>query len=156
MAYLSVAEMASDEGDAAYALVRTLDPGLGPTCWSAFVKAQRARGGILVLRTPDRTVMGLASWHEADSAGGDRLMVVENFVTAELSAATPGRRRLAGAIEALARMRGCSGVRQSPGDPAGSAETLRNHVSIPHHPRPHRHGRGSRPSLSAAEMYPAW
>ncbi|ATY33551.1 hypothetical protein [Sphingomonas psychrotolerans] len=150
MAYLSVAEMASDEGDAAYALVRTLDPGLGPACWSAFIEAQHTRGGILVLRTPDRTVMGLASWHVADCAGNGRLMVVENFVTAELSAATPGRRRLAGAIEALARARGCRGIRRSPGDRPGSAETLRNHVAISRNP-PLRRSR----SGSAAEMYPA-
>lgn len=154
MSYLSVAEMTPGEGDSAYALVRMLDPGIAPACWSAFVEARRADGGILLLRAIDGPALGLASWREVEDAEEGSLLLVENFVTLELSAAAPGRRLLAGAIETLARERGCCGIRGTPGGPGSSAAALRNHLAIPRQPPPD-HRRGSAASLTAAEMYPA-
>jgi hypothetical protein len=164
MSNFSIAAMEPGEGALAYALIKTLGPEVSPDHWQAFVDTHSDRGGgILLLRGRIGGVFGLASYRTEDCARSGKLLLVENFVTIELSASAPGRKLLCEALVRIAAELGCEEVRQIvgclPGVP-GPARAMRNHLMLTDGSG-HVFNRGpdcscgSLAVLSAAEMYPA-
>jgi hypothetical protein len=144
MSYFSVAPLEPGEAEQAYAMVRTLAPEVPPRLWSAFVAGCRERGELLALR--------------------GRVLLVDNFVTVELSRAAPGRQLLAAALERIAAEHGCGEIRQlfaCGGPPDEDGPALRNHLALADLSTGMSFNKGSNCScgnlhaLSAAEMYPA-
>jgi hypothetical protein len=114
MSYLAVNEMAADDAAGAEALVRTLAPGLAEARWRALIGRPRPAGA-LVLRSPTGSVFGFASYRPARDEEGRAVLVVDNFVTAELSRRGRGRELLGQALADRAAILGCSAVRQLAG-----------------------------------------
>ncbi|MCX8474787.1 MAG: hypothetical protein MT490_03220 [Sphingomonas sp.] len=137
MSSFSVARLSRDETDQAYALVRTFAPGISRELWNAYAASQFFRGGFLVLWGPGRTIFGLAGYRIEACERTVRVLLIEDYVTIELSASAPGRKLLAQAIEALAAEAGCGAIRQvvpfgSAADPAWGR--LRNYMALTHVP----------------------
>lgn len=164
MSYFSVAPLEPGEAEQAYAMVRTLAPEVPPRLWSAFVASCRERGELLALRGPDGGIFGLASYRIDDRARRGPVLLVDNFVTVELSRAAPGRQLLAAALERIAAEHGCGEIRQlfaCGGPPDEDGPALRNHLALADLSTGMSFNKGSNCScgnlhaLSAAEMYPA-
>lgn len=161
MSYLSVIPIGQPEAEQAYALVRAIAPEVAPDLWTAFVASCRP-GELLGMRAPDGAVFGMASYRIEECAQPGRLMLVDNFVTLEVSRSAPVRATLGSALERTARECGCVEMRQVAGCRTWSAsgDALRNHLSLADASPGGRAGvqphRTALRQLSAAEMYPVW
>jgi len=110
MPLFSVVEMADDQFDSAFALVRMLTPELSLEQWLAYVETLRRRGGLLGLAAVDGSLFGFLTWRKERQLHRGCVLCIDNFVTFELDAAAPGRRALCEAAEALARRKGCAAI----------------------------------------------
>jgi len=164
MSNFSIAALRADEQALAYALVRTLAPELSADCWRAFLNAHAARGGgVLVLRGRAGGLFGLASYRAEEWRPSGPILLIENFITIELSAAAPGRKLLTEALSRIAAENGCEAVRQSVGclpGHVGPPGAMRNHLMITDFEgqtfnRGPDCSCGSLAALTTAEMYPA-
>lgn len=162
MSCFSVVPIGPEETDQAYALIRMFAPEVPPDLWSDFV-ASRTPGELLGLQTPDGSIFGLASYRIEDLGSGGRRMIVDNFWTAELSRAAPGRALLARTLERSALLQGCRDVRQitrCDGGPQKERSALRNHLLLTDPVAGRQFSKctgctcGDLRARSAAEMYP--
>lgn len=94
----------------AYPLVRAFAPQVSYERWMEYARTTQESGGILGLFGADDNLFGLLTYRHAGTLQHGCVMLVDNFVTFELSRAAPGRRALCEAAEALARERGCAAV----------------------------------------------
>jgi hypothetical protein len=164
MSYFTVISIGPDEVEQSYALVRTIAPDVPPDLWAAFVTSCREPGDMLGLRTPDGAIFGMASFRIEECTRLGRVMLVDNFVTAELSRAAPGRALLTSTLEQTAETQRCSELRQvtaCEGWLAMEGATLRNHLCLIDTLGGKRFSKGpvcscsNLRSLSTIEMYPA-
>jgi GNAT superfamily N-acetyltransferase len=125
MSYLSVTEMTQGDRSGAEVLVRAFAPAVPESRWKELIERPRPAGA-LVLRTPDGSIFGLASYRPKSDGQGSDVLLVDNFVTAELSRRGRGRALLADALAERARALGCTGIWQAP-DGQGP---LRNALAI--------------------------
>jgi hypothetical protein len=123
MPYLSVSDMTPDDRLGAYALVRTLAPALPATRWTELAE-RMPPGGTLVLRGPGGSVFGFASYQPVRQEGRN-VLLVDNFVTAELDRSGSGRSLLADALSERAAALGCGPPRQ-----AAEPGLLRNALAV--------------------------
>lgn len=130
MDFLSVSELEEGELAPAYALVRTLAPGVSLDRWLSFARTHREHGGFLALRGEQGVLFGLLSYREEDSLRLQRVLRIENFISFELSAAAPGRKALFEAAEAIARDRGCAAVRVTIGGAEAVTAKLRGWAAL--------------------------
>ncbi|MFV0623668.1 hypothetical protein ACBY01_06620 [Sphingomonas sp. ac-8] len=125
MPLFSVTEMQPRDAAEAYLLVRIVAPAVSPERWADFVTTRPAGMPLLVLQTCDGGVFGVASYRIV-AHGDGRVMLVDTFVTLEVSAAGRGRRHLTAALEQRAAELGAHALVQPiPGD-----GPLRNHVAL--------------------------
>lgn len=122
MEVLSVSELEESELLSAFALVHALTPGVSLERWLDHARAARTRGGILALRGEEGALFGLLSYCERDCLRTGRTLLVENLIVFELSSASPGRKALLEAVEAVAQACGCAALRLAVGK--GSAEVV--------------------------------
>lgn len=94
----------------AYPLVRTFAPHVSLERWIAYATAMHERGGLLGLYGGSEAMFGLLSYQFALTLQHGRSMLIDNFVTFELSQSAPGRRALCEAAEALAMKNGCAAI----------------------------------------------
>ena len=94
----------------AYPLVRAFAPEVNYERWLQYARTTQADGGILGLFGEDGNLFGLLTYRHAETLQHGGVVLVDNFVTFELSRSAPGRRALCEAAEALARERGCTAV----------------------------------------------
>ena len=111
MGLFGVSELEEHELVPAFALVRTLAPDVSLERWLGYAHEIKRRGGILALRGAQEALFGLLTWREEDCLRIGRVLLIENFIVFELSGASPGRKALCQAAEALAFERGYSAVR---------------------------------------------
>jgi hypothetical protein len=127
MRRFTVSDLADDQLESAYAPIRTLAPDVSLERWLTYARALQQRGGILGLFGGDGMLFGLLTYRRDDCLRYGPVMLVDNFVTFELNRASPGRKALCEAIEALARAQACAAVRMIVGGRghivAGSAKT---------------------------------
>ena len=111
MTRFTVSDLADEQLESAYALIRTLAPDVSLERWLSYARAMRQKGGILGLFGGDQMLFGLLTYRREDCLRYGLVMLVENFVTFELSHASPGRKALCEAVESLARAQDCAAVR---------------------------------------------
>lgn len=113
MALLTVSELEEHELVPAFALVRTVAPGATLDRWLRHARKLRRGGGILALRGEAGELFGLLCFRVEACLRFGRVLLVDNFVAFELSGASPGRKALVEAAEAVARGRGCAALRMT-------------------------------------------
>jgi len=164
MSYFAVITIGPDEAEQVYALIRTLAPEVPPDLWTAFVASCREPGELLGLRAPDGGIFGMTSYRIEECTRLGRVMLVDNFLTVELSRAAPGRTLLTSRLEEIAAAQHCTVVRQVTacgGWLAEERQALRNHLCLVDTAAGKRFSKGpvcscgNLRSLSAVEMYPA-
>jgi hypothetical protein len=105
-----VVELGLDRVDDAYALARTVTPGLRREDWAGFVERRLAEGGMLALLAADGVLFGYLCWRIEQRLRHGRVLAVDEFMTFELSRSAPGRTALCDAAEEVALERGCDAV----------------------------------------------
>ncbi len=111
MTHFSVSDLSDGQIESAYALIRTLAPDVSLERWLTYARGMQTKGGILGLFGGGDTLFGLLTYRREDCLRYGMIMLVENFVTFELSRASPGRKALCEAVESLARAQDCAAVR---------------------------------------------
>lgn len=111
MTQFSVAEITDDQLEPAYALIRTLAPDVPLERWLAYAQGVRKRGGMLGLFAGEAELFGLLTYRREECLRYGVVLLVENFVTFELSRASPGRKALCSAVDDIARDQACAAVR---------------------------------------------
>ena len=99
-----------EEADAAYPLVRSIAPEVGPDDWRRYVRRRCHDGGFKGLFDSNDILIGLFSYRFGERLRQGRVLALDDFVTFELSQAAPGRKLLMAIAETYARHRGCTGV----------------------------------------------
>jgi len=98
------------EADAAYPLIRSIAPEVGPDDWKDYIRRRCREGGFKGLFDSNDILIGLFSYRLGERLRQGRVLALDDFVTFELSQAAPGRRLLMAIAERLARHRGCTGI----------------------------------------------
>ena len=111
MTLLSVSPIKGKQLDDAYGLIRSMAPGVTHAQWLRFARSIAAKGGILGVFGAGGSMFGLLTWRKEECLRYGTVLLVENFVTFELSRAAPARRALTDAVNALACEEACSAVR---------------------------------------------
>lgn len=112
--------------DSAYALVRTVMPGVTANQWLDYASDALWRGGLLALVGPRDDLFGFFAWRLEHGLRRGKTLRIDQFVTFELSRSAPGRRTLYQAAEALAFDHGCKAIElriETCGDATGGAST---------------------------------
>ena len=120
---LSAGEMRSADRMGAEALLRTLGPGSMLVRWPEIV-ARPPPAGAMVLRGEDGSVFGFASYFPQATSLGEKVLIVDSFVTAEPFGRRRCRDLLSRALAEQAAASGCmrlSGLPSEPDPHGGSA-----------------------------------
>ena len=110
MPIFTVVDINENLFDAAYPLIRTIAPEVSAKQWLEYARKAELSGGLLGLVGAEGALFGLVSYRVQDSLRRGRFLLIDNFVTFELSRAAPGRLALCNAAEALARKQGCTAI----------------------------------------------
>jgi hypothetical protein len=105
-----VVELGSEQADAAYPLVRSIAPEIGPASWRTYVRRRCRDGGFKGLFDDNDMLVGLFSYRLGERLRQGRVLALDDFVTFELSQAAPGRQLMMVIAENFARSRGCTGI----------------------------------------------
>lgn len=96
----------------AYALVRTVVPGIAPDRWDEFARAMfHADGGVIGVYAGDGNLHAVAAYRPDQTLLCEHVLWVEPLVTFELDASAPARTALCEALELLALAKGCERLR---------------------------------------------
>jgi len=104
-----VVGLAVAEADDAYHLIRAIAPEVGPNEWRNYVRRRCRDGGFKGLFDENGLLVGLFSYRLGERLKLGRVLVLDDFVTFELSRLAPGRKLLMAMAEKLALQMGCSG-----------------------------------------------
>lgn len=104
----TVVDMSADRLGSLYPLVRAAFPGTSFERWLACGREMIGRGGVLALCGSDNSPFGFLSFEVRPTLKHGRTLRVDDFVVFELGRRGDGRRALLDAVEARARMEGCS------------------------------------------------
>jgi hypothetical protein len=110
MPQFTVVDMAEDQFEAAYPLVRSIAPGVCFERWLDYARDARRKGGMLGLTVDGGALFGLLVHRKEKSLRHGCVLYIDHCVTFELSRTAPGRRALCEAAEALALELGCSAL----------------------------------------------
>lgn len=105
-----VVELGMSEADAAYPLIRSIAPEVGPDDWKDYIRRRCREGGFKGLFDSNEILIGLFSYRLGERLRQGRVLALDDFVTFELSQAAPGRKLLMAIAETLAKHRGCTGI----------------------------------------------
>lgn len=94
----------------AYPLVRTFAPHVSFERWMEYARSTHEHGGLLGLYGADDALFGVLTYRCIHTLQHDCVMLVDNFVTFELSRSAPGRKALCEAAEAIAEQSGCTAI----------------------------------------------
>lgn len=108
---LTVRELGNCDLPAAWPLVRTAAPALGPDRWTSYAEALIGRGGgIIGISGEDGGLYGIATYEAAENLRAGRVLRVGTLVTMELTRRSPVRRVLCEALDRLAPALRCEAV----------------------------------------------
>lgn len=108
---LTVRELGNCDLPAAWPLVRTAAPSLGPDRWRSYAEALIGRGGgIIGISGEDGGLYGIATYEAAENLRAGRVLRVGTLVTMELTRRSPVRRVLCEALDRLAPALRCEAV----------------------------------------------
>lgn len=130
-----VVDMAEDQLDAAYPLVRAIAPDVSLDQWFDYAREVRRKGGLLGVTVDGGALFGLLTYRKEKSLRRGCVLYIDNYVTFELNRAAPGRRALCEAAEALALKMGCSALEYrvgSRGYADGESAKAQGWVSLGH------------------------
>jgi hypothetical protein len=110
MPQFTVVDMAEDQFEAAYPLVRSIAPGVSLDRWLDYARDARRKGGLLGLTVDGGALFGLLVHRKEKSLRRGWVLYVDHCVTFEFNRASPGRRVLCEAAETRALELGCSAL----------------------------------------------
>lgn len=110
MPQFTVVDMAEEQFEAAYPLVRSIAPGVCFDRWLDYARDARRKGGLLGLTVDGGGLFGLLIHRKEKSLRRGWVLYIDHCVTFEFNRAAPGRRALCEAAEALALELGCSAL----------------------------------------------
>lgn len=105
-----VDELTPRQADAAFPLIRAIQPEVSLDDWRDYVRRRSMQGGLLGLFGVDGEISGLLSYRLGERLRHGTVLALDDFVTFELSRNAPGRQALLAAAEDLAWKLGCTGV----------------------------------------------
>lgn len=105
-----VVELGVPEADSAYPLVRSVAPEISCSDWRDYVRRRCRTGGFKGLFDDNEILIGLFSYRLGERLRQGRVLALDDFVTFELSQASPARKLLMATAEKLACSRGCTGI----------------------------------------------
>ena len=108
---LTVAEIRGRMLLEAYALIRTLMPEVTQGVWLRYAKRLAQEGGALGAFCETGALFGVLTWRRQDCLRHGNALLIENFITFELSQAAPVRKALRDAVERLAAEQVCSAIK---------------------------------------------
>lgn len=106
----TVVDLAEDQIDSVYPLVRASDAAIRPEQWRTYFDALRPNGGVLVLTASEGSPFGFIAYRKLERLPQGPVLEVDLFVTFELCRLGEGRRALSQAVEAIARKQKCTAV----------------------------------------------
>lgn len=108
---MTVSQLSDEQLGESYALIRTLAPEISRAQWLRYARRAADKGGVLGALGEGGAIFGLLTWRREDCLRYGSVLLVENFVTFELSRAAPARKALCETVDAIAKEQGCSAVR---------------------------------------------
>lgn len=106
-----IQQLTRDQLGSAWPLVRAAGEYLALDRWiDAARRLMNNGGGILAVSTADGAIQGVATFEPVEESRGGNVLLVDTFVTFELSRRAPARAALCDALERLSAELGCDAV----------------------------------------------
>ena len=110
MPQFTVVDIAEDQFEAAYPLVRTIAPEVPLDQWLDYACDVQRKGGLLGVTVDGGALIGFLAYRKEKRLRRSCVLHIDNIVTFELNRAAPGRRALGEAAETLALKMGCAAL----------------------------------------------